>query len=237
MQRLVSIVLVFIAYISTAALAGITEPLRSPKEVKLKELIPLATWDKQFKITDGKDQGKIVSLTLHRDPANETQWNLVFGDYAGIRMHNDSRQGLVMERLDLLKSRTYIVYEPSLPILTPDITSAGAVRRDASFKMFDIDTGRLKRTGRVTHRVKQVSPSRFNTPAGPIDGYFIEIDHRMDMQFAQLDMTLGLGCRLDDGPVFGSGHYTLTKLGIFTATKTAAAALAKVNNASLHQDP
>jgi len=89
----------------------------------------------------------------------------------------------------------------------------------------------------VMHVVKQVSPSRFDTPAGPIDGHFIEIDHRMDMQFAQLDMTLGLGCRLDDGPVFGSGHYTLTKLGIFTATKTAAAALAKVNNTSLHQDP
>jgi len=237
MQRLVSIVLVFIAYISTAALAGIDVPLSPPKGVKLNDLIPLASWDKQFKITDGKDRGRIVPLTLHRDKAKEGQWNLVFGDYAGIRMHNDSRHGLVMDRLDLLKSRSYIVYEPSLPILTPDITSGGTVRREASFKMFDIETGKLKRTGRVMHVVKQVSPSRFDTPAGPIDGYFIEIDHRMDMQFAQLDMTLGLGCRLDDGPVFGSGHYTLTKLGIFTATKTAAAALAKVNNTSLHQDP
>ena len=74
--------------------------------------------------------------------------------------------------------------------------------------MFDLATGRLKRAGRVTHWVKQVSPSRFDTPAGPIDGYFIEIDHRMDMPYAQLQMTLGLGCHLDDGPVFGSGNYT-----------------------------
>ena len=47
----------------------------------------------------------------------------------------------------------------------------------------------------------------------------------MDMQFAQLEMSLGLGFRLDDGPVFGSGNYTLSKLGLFTETKTAGAAL------------
>jgi hypothetical protein len=48
----------------------------------------------------------------------------------------------------------------------------------------------------------------------------------MDMQFAQLHMSLGLGCRLDEGPVYGSGRYTLRKLGIFSETKTAAAGLA-----------
>jgi hypothetical protein len=209
------------------ALAGPTAPLAPSKDVTLKELIPLAAWNKQFQITEGKDRGKLVPLTLQRDQAKPEEWNLVFGDYAGIRMHNDSRHGLVMDRLDLFKSRSYIVYEPALPIIAAEFTAGSAVRREASFKMFDVATGRLKRTGRVSHLVKQVSPSRFETPAGLIDGYFIEIDHRMDMQFAQLHMALGLGCRLDDGPVFGSGHYTLTKLGIFTDSKTAAAALTK----------
>jgi hypothetical protein len=50
----------------------------------------------------------------------------------------------------------------------------------------------------------------------------------MDMEYnSQLHLTLGLGCRLDDGPVYGSGQYTLNKLGLFTETKTAAAGLAK----------
>jgi len=227
MNRFVSTVLVLIAYVSTPALAGIAAPLAPHKDVGLKELIPLTTWNKQFKITDGKDRGRTVPLTFQRDAATEERWNLVFGDYAKIRIRSDAGHGLAMERLDLLKSRSYILYEPALPILTADITSGGAVRREASFKMFDIETGKLKRTGRVTHLVKQVSPSRFDTPAGLIDGYYIEIDHRMDMQYAQLNMKLGLGCRLDDGPVFGTGNYTLTKLGIFTETKTAAAALSK----------
>ncbi|MGH7794383.1 MAG: hypothetical protein ACREQ2_05745 [Candidatus Binatia bacterium] len=159
------------------------------------------------------------------------RWYLAFGDYAGIVMRNNSGRGLVMERLNLFNSRSYIVYEPALPILATDVTSGGAIRRQANFKMFDVETGKLKRSGRVTHLVKRVSPSRFDTPAGLIDGYYIEIDHRMDMRYTQLQMTLGLGCRLDDGPVFGSGQYTLTKLGIFRETKTAAAALTRVNDA------
>jgi len=50
----------------------------------------------------------------------------------------------------------------------------------------------------------------------------------MDMEYqSQLHLTLGLDCGLDEGPVYGSGHYTLTKLGLFTETKTATAGLAK----------
>jgi hypothetical protein len=52
----------------------------------------------------------------------------------------------------------------------------------------------------------------------------------MDMPYAQLQMKLGLGCRLDDGPVFGSGNYTLTKLGLFTETKTLSAALTLITD-------
>jgi hypothetical protein len=61
-----------------------------------------------------------------------------------------------------------------------------------------------------------------------MEGYFIQLDHRMDMEYkSQLHLSVGLGFRLDEGPVYGSGEYTLTKLGLFTETKTAAAGLAK----------
>ena len=226
MQQFFRIALVLALSLSPT-LTGQAAPIPAAQEIRLKELIPLAAWNKQFQITEGKDRGRVVPLTLQHDQVKPDQWNLVFGDYAGIRMHSDARQGLVMDRLDLIKSRSYIVYEPALPIFAADIRAGTAIRRESGFKMFDLQTGRLKRTGRVSHLVKQVSPSSFETPAGLIDGYFIEIDHRMDMQFAQLHMALGIGCRLEDGPVFGSGHYTLTKLGIFTDSKTAAAALTK----------
>ena len=221
MYRTLCFVLLLVLCRSMPVFAG----TMAPASTDGKDLIPLATWHKQFKITDGKDRGKVVPLTLQGDP-EQGLWHLVFGDYAGIHLRNDSR-GLAVERLDLFKGRSYIIYEPALPILTADKSAGIPIRLQAGFKMFDKDTGKLKRTGRVTHLVKQLSPSRFDTPAGLIDGYFIEIDQQMDMQFAQLHMALGIGCRLDDGPVFGSGQYTLTKLGIFTESKTAAAGLLK----------
>ena len=41
-----------------------------------------------------------------------------------------------------------------------------------------------------------------------------------------LSLAVGLGCGVDEGPIYGAGRYTLTKLGLFSETKTAAAGLA-----------
>jgi hypothetical protein len=95
--------------------------------------------------------------------------------------------------------------------------------------MFDVETGRLKRAGRVTHWVKQVSSSRFDTPAGLIDAILSRSITACTCPMPN-SRWLGLGCRLDDGPVFGSGNYTLTKLGLFTETKTASAALTQITD-------
>ena len=95
--------------------------------------------------------------------------------------------------------------------------------------MYSVETGKLKRAGRVTHLVKRISRSQFSTPAGLIDGYHVEIEHKMDMEYhSQLLLTVGLGCRLDEGLVYGSAHYKLRKLGgLLTETKTSAAALSR----------
>jgi hypothetical protein len=218
--------LTFIVSLGAMIFGHLAWALAPSYEITIRELIPLADWQKQFKITDGRDRGKVVPLTFHRGAGTKDGWRLDFGDYAGIYLKNDAGGSLMMERLDLIKSRSFIVYEPALPIFARDVASGVAVPRQANFKMYDRETGRLKRIGRATHVVRRVSLSQFETPAGLIDGYYLEINHRMDMQYAQLHMSLGLGCRLDEGPVYGVGRYTLTKLGLFTETKTAAAGLA-----------
>jgi hypothetical protein len=218
----VCLILVF-----SSALAAAAWSVPPPSGITVKNLIPLAQWQKQFKITTGKDSGKLVPLLFQQDTTNQKRWRLIFGDYAGILLTPDPSGGFAMERLDLFKGHSYIVYEPALPILPKDLGSVGALTRQANFKMFDAQTGNLKRIGHATHLLKQVSHSRFDTPAGSIDGYYLEIEHQMDMRYAQLNLTLGLGCRLDDGPVYGYGQYTLKKLGIFSETKVSAAGLAQ----------
>ncbi len=155
----------------------------------------------------------------------------MFGDYAAILLLRQPSGALRIERLDLFKSRTYIVYEPPLPVLPADVNLSGSLRLETGYKMYNRDSGMLKRAGRVIHFVKQISHSQFDTPAGLIDGYYIEIDHRMEMEYrSQLQLILGLGFRLNDGPVYGSGRYTLKKLGLSTETRLSLPALPRDNH-------
>jgi hypothetical protein len=141
-----------------------------------------------------------------------------------VHLVRDASGALLMERLDLIKSRSYVVYEPSLPVVPVNFEADGQVQREGHYRMYNGETGKLKRSGRVTHAVQRISRSQFDTPAGPIDGFYVEMDHRMDMEYmSELRINLGLGCREGEGPVFGTGQYKVTKLGVFTETKKAAA--------------
>jgi hypothetical protein len=223
------IVFVIALSVAAAALAGIgSQPALPQRHITASELIPFTSSQKQFKIIDGKDQGRLVPLTFQADPADEKSWKLSFGDYGRLSLRSSSG-ALILDRLDLFNSKSYLVYEPALRVLPAAIDSAGAVVRQTGYKMYSAETGKLKRAGRVTHLVKRISRSQFSTPAGLIDGYHIEIEHKMEMEYySQLLLTVGLGCRSDDGLVYGSAHYKLSKLGgLLTETKTSAAALTK----------
>ena len=212
--------------VATVTLAGITPQPPLPQHITASELIPLTSSQKEFKIIDGKDQGRLVPVTFQSDPTDEKRWKLSFGDYGRISLRSSSG-GLIMDRLDLFNSKSYVIYEPALRVLSAEIDSAGAVARQTGYKMYSVETGKLKRAGRVTHLVKRISRSQFRTPAGLIDGYHVEIEHKMDMEYhSQLLLTIGLGGRLDEGLVYGSAHYKLRKLGgLLTETKTSTAAL------------
>ena len=226
MRRLPRIVLdLVICFLLTLASATVAWSFPMLKEATVRELIPLASWQKQFKITEGKDRGRVVSLISQPDLSNEKRWKLIFGDYAAIHVVRGSDGALMMERLDLVKNDSYILYEPALPIMPANINSS-VMRSETGYKMYNLETGKLKRGGRVTHLLKPPSFSQFDTPAGLFEGYYVEIDHLMDMEYrSQLHLTMGFGYRLNEGPVYASGHYTVTKLGVFTATKAAGAAL------------
>jgi hypothetical protein len=226
MRRPVSMMFNLLICLSISALPRLAWSLPLASASPLRELIPLTSWQRQFKITDGKDRGKVVPLRSEPDLVNETRWKLIFGNYAVVHVVREPGGALMMERLDLLNSRSFIIYDSALPVMPIDVKSSDLIHRETGYKMYSLATGKLKRAGRVIHQVKPASSSHFDTPAGRLEGYYVEIDHRMDMEYySQLHLTLGLGCQLDQGPVYGSGQYTLTKLGVFTESKTAGAVL------------
>ena len=213
--------------ILTSTLAGSAPQPSLSRRITAGELIPLASSQREFKIIDGKDQGRLVPLTVHADPASEKRWQLSFGDYGRLSLRASSG-ALILDRLELFKSKSYVVYEPALSVLPAEIDVVGSLRQ-TEYKMYSIETGKLKRAGRVTHLIKRISPSQFSTPAGVIDGYQVEIEHKMDMEYqSQLLLSVSLGCRLDEGLVYGSAHYYLKKLGgLLTESKTSTAALSR----------
>ena len=227
MPHLHFLVFVIAPLVVTATLAGGAPQPSSPRHIAPAELIPLASSQREFTIIDGKDRGKLVPLTIQADPANEKRWKLSFGDYGRLSIRSSSG-ALILDRLELFKSKSYVVYEPALAVLPADIDAVGLMR-ETEYKMYSVETGKLKRAGRVTHRIKRISPSQFNTPAGMIEGYQVELEHKMDMEYhSQLLLNLSLGCRPDEGLVYGSAHYYLRKLGgVLTETKTGAAALSR----------
>jgi len=229
MNRFARIVLILGTLTAGSGVAVLAVP--PPREISIKQLIPLASSQRDFKIIDGKDRGKMVPLIFQADPADGKRWKLIFGDYGRIFLVSGPGGALVMDRLDLFGSKRYIVYDPPLPVLPADINATGFAQRQTGYKMYNAETGKLRRSGRVTHLVKRVSNSLFDTPAGRLDGYYIELEHKMDMEYySQLLLTVGLGCRLDEGLVYGTAQYKLKKLGgVLTETKTAAAALASTS--------
>ena len=149
-------------YIVTAAFIGVAWSVPQSPAINSRELIPLASWQRQFKITEGKDRGRVVPLISQPDPADDKRWQLIFGDYAGILLVKSPGGALMIERLDLFQSRSYIVYELALPVLPSDVNvSVGFTGLQTGYKMYSRDTGKLKRSGRVTHLVKRISRSQF----------------------------------------------------------------------------
>src|SRR5262245_18271687 len=129
--------------LATSAFIGIAWPVPQPPVINARELIPLASWQKQFKVTDGKDRGRIIPLISQPDPADNQRWQLVFRDSGGILFVKTLQGDPMIERLDLFKSRTYLVYEPALPLLPSAINLVGSADLQTGYRTYNRETGKL----------------------------------------------------------------------------------------------
>src|SRR5215831_5632845 len=91
----------------------------------------------------------------NRISRTDQRWQLVFGDYVSILLVKNLSGGPMIERLDLFQSRTYIVYEPPLPLLPSAVNLVGSAELQTGYRMYNRETGKLKRSGRVIHSVKR----------------------------------------------------------------------------------
>src|SRR5262245_72039 len=130
--------LVLITYcVATSAFIGSAWSVRQLPAITARALIPLAGSQKQFKSTDGKDRVRIVPLISQPDLADDQRWQLVFWDYASILFVKNLQGDPMIERLDLFKSRTYIIYEPALPLLPNAVNLVGSAELQTGYRMYN----------------------------------------------------------------------------------------------------
>jgi hypothetical protein len=113
MRRVTHIGVIFAICFSASVFVSFGQPVWSQNQVTSRELIPPVSWNKQFRITEGKDRGKVVPLTSQPDFKDDARWRLVFGDYAAVVLMRQPGGAVMMERLDLLNARSFVVYEPA----------------------------------------------------------------------------------------------------------------------------
>src|SRR5918994_5766673 len=134
MRQPLAVIINIVICLSISALPPVAWSLPLPSESPLQELIPLAIWQKEFKIIEGKDRGKVVPLTSEPDLANGKRWKLVFGNYAVVHVVREPGGALTMNRLDFPNSRSFIIYDSALPVIPSDFKSSDFINRETGYK-------------------------------------------------------------------------------------------------------
>lgn len=208
---------------------GIAAQTRETNTIRAEHLLPLAPQSRTFKMIDGERVDELVTLSLRRAVAQEHgEWVLDFADFDKVYLSTDDRGSLTIVRIDLLEDSYAVVYDPPVRLLPSEIRPHVRIEERSVARVYDLNTGRLKHTGQVTHRVRYASRSRFTTPVGQFDGYLIPVEQEIDLGNASVIIDLAGGYVPDLGMVYRRMDYTREGFfGLFGETKRRAAVLAE----------
>ena len=77
-------------------------------------------------------------LTVPSKPdAADKKSKITFGDYATAHLAQNALGVLLLERLDLIKNRSYVIYDPALPVLPATLEAIGSFQRETRYRMLE----------------------------------------------------------------------------------------------------
>ena len=217
-----------IATVMFTAVFGQIDPAEST--LPTEQLLPLAERRHTFRIIEGDGAGEQVQQTLR--PAQEQegepgQWVLELGDLNRLYLRRNEAGDVEAVRLDLPQENRAVVYDPPVVMIPARVEAELAGATTSRARVYDLESGELTHTGQVTHEIKQVSRSRFDTAVGTQQGYLIVIDHEVDLDLGNATLGLETGYVPGEGMVYRHMRYTIEKLGFFGDTTRRTAVLAE----------
>jgi hypothetical protein len=201
---------------------------RVEQAIRAQDLLPLEPRTRLFQIIDGDRIGEKLPLSLRRTgPQEPGQWVLEFSDLNMLYLRVRAEGDVEIVRLDLPAEGHAVVYSPPVRMLPAHIRPHIHIEEQSVARVYDLETGKLKHTGQVTHKVRFASRSRLVTEVGAWDGYLIPVEHEIDLGAANVQLHLVAGYVPGLGIVYRRMDYTRLVLGIFGQTERRTAVLAE----------
>lgn len=199
----------------------------APREhIEAATLMPLQERHRQFRITEGANEGQRVRQSLTRTDDGE-QWELLLEGYNRLYLERNPRGDLMLTRIDLIDQNKAVVYHPPVTMLPATVAAGTSLREQGRAVIYNLETNERTRTGSVTHQLERIAHSRFYTPAGEYTGYLAEVEHTIDTDLANVTVRMEVGYVPQEGIVARRLRYTVEKLGFFGSTTTRTAKLAE----------
>jgi hypothetical protein len=202
-------------------------PNEAVKTLTAEQLWTLKQRTKEFKITEGPEEGKRVKMTLRSDKDNEKRWILCFGDLAVLHLERREAGDLWLHRIEIPLHDKRIDYKQPVTLIPAQIRPSLALIEKTEASVIDMKTGGVVHTGPLRHHLKEIYLSTFYTPAGTYKGFKIEIHEHLSLTFAELYLDFAVGFAPKHGIVYVYLNYTLDRMRFFGSTETHIAKLAE----------
>ncbi|QDU33714.1 hypothetical protein KS4_17700 [Poriferisphaera corsica] len=185
-------------------------PLQS---IDAKTLLPIKKIVGSFAYTKNNDPTRTLNFT------SEPTRNGFIQTIDGLRrvyLEWDTQGNLVLKRDDDFKENVRVMYTPGIIVVPvkleqnePNITSKSRVQ------VFNLSDGHPRAAGTINSQLIAIWQSRIETNAGPFDAYIIREKRSLDLDIAQVDLTLDTAYSPGNGEILQMEWRTQKTLDLF----------------------
>ncbi|RJQ82136.1 MAG: hypothetical protein C4519_08185 [Desulfobacteraceae bacterium] len=206
----------------------IAHPVEGLQEIPAagEKLVRLDPRSMTFKVVQGENEGRLVSVSLSNAAADPEGWELFFEGLYTLLIRRDRRGAVAIEEVDLQERGKRIVFEPPLTLI-PEVLRAGErIQNAGRADIFDLQTGEPTHSAGYDFTIRTMSRAVFNIPAGRISGYLLEYEFHIDLALANIRIDLESGWSDQQQLIYWRSKRTVEKLGFFGSTTFRTMALA-----------
>ena len=189
------------------------------------QLVELKARKGSFKIVQGKEKGKCVPMTLKAPATDGDVWQLTFDGICRLFLRQTPAGALRVHRMEMLKDKKRFLFHPPFELIPEFFTPGRQIQTTGTATIENMETGEGSNSGSYCHEIQALSRTTLDTPAGPVKGYLLEYEFRVDLEYSDIELNLETGWSENRRLVYWRTQTTIEKLGLFSETKLRALAL------------